>query len=77
MTNTQRAAARLSLIFSALVAGVLNGSPLAAPVLILAAYLLCVLVTQGQDFLTAVGPRFRRFASEVLAELARPIGRVR
>lgn len=47
MTNLQRAAARLSLIFSALVAGVLNGSPLAAPILILTAYLLCVLVDQA------------------------------
>jgi hypothetical protein len=48
MTNTQRAAARLSLIFAAVVAGILNGSVLAAPVLIFMVYLLCVLVRQAQ-----------------------------
>jgi hypothetical protein len=45
MTNLYR----LSLIFSAVVAGVLNGSPLAAPVLIFMAYLVCVLVRVGQQ----------------------------
>lgn len=48
MTNTQRAAARLSLIFAAVVAGILNGSVLAAPVLIFMVYLLAVLVRQAQ-----------------------------
>jgi hypothetical protein len=48
MTNTQRAAARLALIFAAVMAGILNGSPLAAPVLIFMVYLLAVLVRQAQ-----------------------------
>lgn len=39
--------ARLSLIFAAVVAGVLNGSVLAAPVLIFMVYLLCVLKAQA------------------------------
>lgn len=47
MTNTQRAAARLALIFAAVVVGILNGSVLAAPALILMVYLLCVLVRQA------------------------------
>lgn len=69
--------ARISLIFAAAVAGVLNGSPLAAPVLIFMVYLLCVLVTQGEDFIHAIAPRVRRFARALLSELANPIGRVR
>lgn len=69
--------ARLSLISAAVVAGVLNGSPLAAPVLILMVYLLGVLVTQGEDFINAVAPRIRRFVLAVVSELANPIGRVR
>lgn len=48
MTNTQRAASRLALILAAVVVGILNGSVLAAPVLILAVYLLCILVRQAQ-----------------------------
>jgi len=44
MTNLYR----LLLILAAVVAGVLNGSPLAAPVLIFTVYLLCVLVRQAQ-----------------------------
>jgi len=44
MTNLYR----FLLIFAALVAGVLNGSPLAAPVLILATYFLCLLVRHAQ-----------------------------
>lgn len=47
MTNTQRAFARLGLILGALLAGVLNGSPLAAPVLIFMVYLLCILRAQA------------------------------
>lgn len=43
MTNLYR----LLLILAAVVAGVLNGSVLAAPVLILMAYMLCVLVRQA------------------------------
>lgn len=39
--------ARLSLIFAAVVAGILNGSVLAAPVLIFMVYLLCVLKAQA------------------------------
>lgn len=49
MTNTQRTFARLGLILAAVIAGILNGSVLAAPVLIFAVYLLCVLVRQGQQ----------------------------
>jgi hypothetical protein len=45
MTNLYR----LLLVLAAVVAGVLNGSPLAAPVLIFMAYLLAVLVHQGQS----------------------------
>lgn len=48
MTNMQRAAARLSLILAAVMAGFLNGSPLAAPVLLLTAYALSALVHYGQ-----------------------------
>lgn len=77
MTNTHRTFARLGLILAAVLAGVLNGSPLAAPVLILMVYLLAVLVTQGEDFIHAVAPRLRRFARGVVRELANPIGRVR
>lgn len=39
---------RLLLILAAVVAGILNGSVLAAPVLIFMIYLLCVLVRQAQ-----------------------------
>lgn len=49
MTNTQRAAARLALITAAVMAGILNGSVLAAPVLIFMVYLLAVLVQQSQQ----------------------------
>lgn len=49
MTNTQRTFARLGLILAAVIAGILNGSVLAAPVLIFAVYLLAVLVRQGQQ----------------------------
>lgn len=73
MTNLYR----FLLIFSAIAAGVLNGSPLAAPVLILAEYLLCVLVAQGQEFFDAVGPQVRAFVVAVIQELAHPIGRAR
>lgn len=41
--------ARLGLIFAALVAGVLNGSVIAAPALMLVAYLLALLVRYGQE----------------------------
>lgn len=44
MTNLYR----LLLILAAVVAGVLNGSVLAAPVLIFMVYLLCVLVRLGR-----------------------------
>jgi len=44
MTNLYR----FLLIFASLIAGVLNGSPLAAPVLIFMVYLLAVLVRQAQ-----------------------------
>lgn len=44
MTNLYR----FLLIFSAVAAGVLNGSPVAAPVLIFMVYLLAVLVRQAQ-----------------------------
>lgn len=44
MTNLYR----LLLILAAVVAGVLNGSALAAPVLIFMVYLLCVLVRLGR-----------------------------
>lgn len=44
MTNLYR----LLLILASVVAGVLNGSVLAAPVLIFMVYLLCVLVRQGR-----------------------------
>ncbi len=49
MTNTQRAMARIGLIFAALIAGVLNGSVIAAPALMLVAYLLALLVRYGQE----------------------------
>lgn len=50
MTNYRigRAAARTTLILMAVMAGILNGSPLAAPVLLFAVYLVTVLVRQGQ-----------------------------
>ena len=48
MTNSQRALARLGLILAALIVGILNGSVLAAPVLIFVAYLLSILVRQAQ-----------------------------
>ena len=48
MTNTQRTFARLGLILAAVIAGILNGSVLAAPVLILMVYLLSVLVHQAR-----------------------------
>lgn len=55
MTNTTtRALARTILILAAVVAGILNGSVLAAPVLIFMVYLLCVLVRQGQQAVTLI-----------------------
>lgn len=45
MTNLYR----LLLILAAVVAGILNGSVLAAPVLIFMVYLLCVLVRLGRE----------------------------
>lgn len=46
--TSTRALARFALIFLAMMAGILNGSVLAAPVLIFMVYLLAVLVRQGQ-----------------------------
>jgi len=77
--------ARLSLILAALLAGVLNGSPLAAPVLIFMVYLLAVLVRQGraavtlieQERLRIAKARCAQFGRDVVQELAHPIGRAR
>jgi len=54
--------ARLSLILAALFAGVLNGSPLAAPVLIFMVYLLAVLVRQGRAAVTLIEQERLRIA---------------
>ena len=54
--------ARLSLISAALLAGVLNGSPLAAPVLIFATYLVTVLVRQGRAAVTLIEEERLRLA---------------
>lgn len=77
MNKSARWASRTGLVLAALLAGVLNGSPLAAPVLLLMVYLLSVLVTQGTDLVNAVGPRLAKFGRGLVSELAHPIGRVR
>lgn len=71
MTNTYfRALARTMLILASLVVGVLNGSPLSAPILILAAYLLCVLVRQGRAAVNLYeAERLRRATSVRPADL--------
>jgi hypothetical protein len=55
--------ARLSLILAALLAGVLNGSPLAAPVLIFMVYLVTVLVRQGRAAVTLIEEERLRIAN--------------
>jgi len=55
--------ARLSLVLAALLAGVLNGSPLAAPVLIFMVYLVAVLVRQGRAAVTLIEEERLRIAN--------------
>ena len=55
--------ARLSLISAALLAGILNGSPLAAPVLLVAVYLVAVLVRQGRAAVTLIEEERLRIAN--------------
>lgn len=85
MNKSARWASRVGLTLAAIVAGILNGSVLAAPVLIFMVYLLSVLVTQGRAAVTLIEEerlrlakaRGAQFGREVLSELARPNGRVR
>lgn len=77
MNKSARWASRIGLTLASVLAAILNGSPLAVPVLLLMVYLLSVLVTQGTEFFNVVGPKLARFSRGVLSELANPIGRVR
>jgi hypothetical protein len=77
MNKSARWASRVGLTLASVLAAILNGSPLAVPVLLLMVYLLSVLVTQGQEFFEAVGPKLARFGRALVSELAHPIGRVR
>ncbi len=61
---------RSGLILSAVTAGILNGSVLAAPVLIFMVYLLCVLVRQGQQAVTLIEEERLRRAMAPLRDYA-------
>jgi hypothetical protein len=54
MNKSARWASRIGLTLASVLAAILNGSPLAVPVLLLMVYLLSVLVTQGRALVTAV-----------------------
>lgn len=85
MNKSARWASRVGLTLAAIFAGILNGSVLAAPVLIFMAYLLCILVRQGRAAVTLIEDerlrlakaRATEFGAAVVQELAHPIGRVR
>lgn len=81
MNKSARWASRVGLTLAAITAGILNGSVLAAPVLIFMVYLLCILVRNGRAAVTLIEEeRLRRatnFGRAVVQELAHPIGRVR